>query len=128
MKDLVAPVSNKTWHSVPSNSFPMVCTCSDIGNDSSTLILLFLDLSTFPKYVVLKSEFSSNLMVLNISDCIPLYTSKYSSFNLSGVSLKSNSNLTSISFLLCNLSLFYSSFTVLILKLWRFFECLSYCI
>ena len=38
-----------------------------MGKDSSTLSLLFLDLSDFPKYVVLKSEFSSNLMVFIIS-------------------------------------------------------------
>ena len=34
-----------------------VYPCSDIGNVSSTLILLALVLSTLPKYVVLKSEF-----------------------------------------------------------------------
>ena len=63
----------------------MVCPSSDMGKDSSALILLFLDLSTFPKYVVLRSEFSSNLVVLNISNCIPSYTSNYSSLNMSGV-------------------------------------------
>ena len=57
MNDLLAPVSNSICHSVPSNTFPIMYPCSDIGNDSSALILLFLDLSTFPKYVVLKSEF-----------------------------------------------------------------------
>ena len=56
----------------------MVYPCSDMGNDSSALILLFLDLSAFSKYVVLRSEFSTNLVVLNISDYIPSYTSKYS--------------------------------------------------
>ena len=79
MNNLLAPVSNNIWHSVPSSSFPIVYHSSDIGKDSSALNLLFYDLSTFPKYVVLKFEFSSHLMVLNISDCIPSYTSKYSS-------------------------------------------------
>ena len=62
-----------------------------MGKDSSALILSFLDLSEFPKYVVLRSEFSSNLIVLNISDCIPSYMSKYSSFNISSVGPNSNS-------------------------------------
>ena len=44
----------------------MVYPCADTGKDSSALILLFLDLSAFPKYVALRSEFSSNLIVLNI--------------------------------------------------------------
>ena len=83
MKDLLAPVSNHIWHSVPSNKFTIVYPCSDIGKDSSTLILLSLDLSHFPKYVVLRSEFSSNPVVFNISDCIPWYTSKYSFLNIS---------------------------------------------
>ena len=85
MNDLLVPVSSNIWHSVPSNNFPIVYPCSDTGKDSSALILLFLGLSAFPKYVVLKSEFSSNLVVLNISNYIPSYTSKYSSFNKSGV-------------------------------------------
>ena len=85
MKDLLTPVSNNIWYSVPSNNFPIVYPCSDIGKDFSALILLFLGLSTFSKYVVLKSEFSQNLVVLNISDYMPSYTSKYSSFNLSGL-------------------------------------------
>ena len=42
-----------------------------MGKDSSALILSFLDLSYFPKYVVLRSEFSSDLVVFNISDGIP---------------------------------------------------------
>ena len=41
-----------------------------MGKDSSALSLSFLALSDFPKYVVLKSEFSSNLVVLTISECI----------------------------------------------------------
>ena len=53
--------------------------------DSSALSLSFLALSDFPKYVVLKSEFSTNLVVLTISDWIPLYTPRYSSFNTFGV-------------------------------------------
>ena len=65
--------------------FPMVYPCSDMGKDSSALSLLFLDLAAFPRYVVLRSEFSSNLVVLNVSDCIPSYTSKNSSLNMSGV-------------------------------------------
>ena len=59
MKDLLAPVSNNIWHSVPSNSFPNMYPCSDMGKASSALCLSFLDLSDFPKYVVLRSEFSS---------------------------------------------------------------------
>ena len=97
INDFLAPVSNNTSHSVQSNSFPMVYPCSDIGNDSSALTLLILDVSTFPTYVVLQSEFSSNLVVLNMSDYIPLYMSRYSLFNFSGVSPKSNSK-TSLSF------------------------------
>ena len=63
----------------------MVYPCSDMGKDSSALIFLFLDLSAFLKYVVLRSEFLSNPVVLNISDCMPSYTSKYSSLYMSGV-------------------------------------------
>ena len=65
-----------------------------MGKDSSTLILLFLDLSAFPKYVVLRSEFLLNLVVFNISDFISLYMSKYSFFNISGVRPKSNSYIS----------------------------------
>ena len=68
MKDLLAVVSNNISYSVPSNSFPNVYPCSDIGKDSSAFILSFLYLSDFPKYVRLRSEFLSNLVVLNISD------------------------------------------------------------
>ena len=67
MKDILAPVSNNICHSVLSNSFPNVYPCSDI-KDSSALILLFLDRSAFPNYVVLRSEFSSNLVVFSTSD------------------------------------------------------------
>ena len=67
-----------------------------MGKGSSTLILLFLDLSNFPKYVVLRSEISSNLVVFHISNCIHSYTSKYSSFNISDVGPNSNS-ITSLS-------------------------------
>ena len=56
-----------------------------MGNNSSALSLSFLDLSDFPKYVVLKSEFSSTLVVFAISDWTPSYTSRYSSFNTSSV-------------------------------------------
>ena len=42
--------------------------CSDMGKDSSALSLSFLDLFDFPKYVVLKSQFSSHLVVFTISD------------------------------------------------------------
>ena len=99
MKDLLAPVSNGIWHSVPFNSYPIVYPYSDIRNDPSALILLFLNLPTFPKYVVLKSDFSPHFVVFNISDCIPLYTSSYSSFNLPGMSPKSNSNMSPSSFI-----------------------------
>ena len=47
-----------------------------MGKDFSALILSFLDLSDFPKYVVLRSKFLSNLVVFNISDCTPWYMSK----------------------------------------------------
>ena len=56
-----------------------------MGKDSSSLSLSFLDLSDFPKYVVLKSEFSLNLVVFTIADWIPSYTLRYSSFNISSV-------------------------------------------
>ena len=56
-----------------------------MGKDSSALSLSFLDLFDFPKYVVLKSEFLSNLVVFTISDWILSYMSRYSSFNISGV-------------------------------------------
>ena len=72
----------------------MVYSCPDMEKGSSALIPLSLDLPTFPKYVLLRSEFSSNLVVFNISDCIPLYTSKYSSPNMSCVGPKSNSYLS----------------------------------
>ena len=62
-----------------------------IGNDSSALNLLLLPLSTLPRYVVLRSEFSSNLVALTVSNWIPSYTSRYSSHNLSVVLPKSNS-------------------------------------
>ena len=69
-----------------------MCTLvPDMGKDSSTLSLSFLDLSDFPRYIVLRSEFSSNLEVFGISDWIPLYTSKYFSFKIFGVGPKSNS-------------------------------------
>ena len=51
-----------------SNNFHNVYPCSDMGKDSSALSLSFLDLSHFPKYVVLRYEFSSNLVVFTISD------------------------------------------------------------
>ena len=76
MKDLLGPVSNGIRHSVLCNNFPNMYPCSGMGKDSSALILSFLDLSDFPNYVVLRSEFSSNLVVFTISDCIPSYTSK----------------------------------------------------
>ena len=71
MRDLLAPVSNNNWHSVPSNNFPNVYPCSDKVKDSSALSLSFLNLCDFFKYVVLRSKFSSNLVVFSISDCIP---------------------------------------------------------
>ena len=82
---------NTFFNSVLSNNFPNVYPCCDMGKDSSALSLSFLDLSDFPRYVVLKSEFSSDLVVLTISDWIPLYTSKYASFNIFGVGPKSTS-------------------------------------
>ena len=51
----------------------MYTLASDMGKDSSALSLSFLVLSDFLKYVVLKSEFPSNLVVLTISDWIPSY-------------------------------------------------------
>ena len=71
----------------------MACTALHNRNDSPALILLFLIMSTLPKYVVLKSEFSSNLVVLNISGWNPSYTSKYPPFHCCGVSPKFNSNI-----------------------------------
>ena len=49
INDLLAPVSNNIWNSVPSNSFPIVYLGSDIGNASYTLILLALVMSTLSK-------------------------------------------------------------------------------
>ena len=40
------------------------------------------------KYIVLKSEFSSNLVVFNIYDLIPSYLSKNSPFDLSEISAR----------------------------------------
>ena len=68
MNDLLTPASNSNWHAVPSNSLPNVYPCPEMGNDSYTFNLSFLVLSDLPKYVVLKSEFSSNLVVFTISD------------------------------------------------------------
>ena len=42
-----------------------------MGRDSLALSLSFLDLSDFPRHVVLKSEFSSNLVVLTILTGFP---------------------------------------------------------
>ena len=61
-------MSNNIWHSVSSNSFPNMYPCSDMGKDSSALSLSFLDQSDFPKYELFRSEFLSNLVVLNTSD------------------------------------------------------------
>ena len=66
MNYLLAPVSKSISHSMPSNNFPTVYYCSDIGNFSSALILLALVMSILPKYVMLKSEFSLNLVVLSL--------------------------------------------------------------
>ena len=66
MNGLLVLVCNNTSHSVPSNNFPIVYPCSDIENDSSALILLVIHVFIFPKYVVLKSEFSSNLVLYKI--------------------------------------------------------------
>ena len=68
MNNLLAPVSNSSRHSVPSNNLPNVYPCSDMGNDSSAFSLLLLALSDLPKYAVLKSKFSSNLVVFTTSD------------------------------------------------------------
>ena len=57
INDLLAPVSYNIWHSVPSNKFPTIYPCSDIGIYSSVLILLALVKSVLSKYVILKSEF-----------------------------------------------------------------------
>ena len=73
-------LSNNIWHSVPSNSFPIIYPCSDIGNFSSALILLVLVISILTNYVVLKSEFPSNLVVLITSEWMPSCMSKYSPF------------------------------------------------
>ena len=100
MNDLLTPVSNSNWHCVPSNNLPNVYPCSDMGNDSSALSLSHFALSDLPKYIVLRSKFSSNLVVLTTSNWIPSYTSRYSFFNTSGVTLKSSSTMSSFSFVL----------------------------
>ena len=91
MNDLLAPVSSSHWYSVPYNNLPNVYMCSDTGNDSSAFNLSFLSLSDLPKYVILISELSSNLVVLTISDWIPSYTSRYFLCSTFGKTLKSNS-------------------------------------
>ena len=91
MKDLLAPMSNSSWHSVTSNSLPEVYPCSDIVNDSSAFNLCWFSLSTLPKCVMLKSELSSNLLELTISEWIPSYMSMYSSCNFCGIVPKANS-------------------------------------
>ena len=53
-----------------------------------------------PKYVVLKSEFSSNLVVSTISDLTPLYLSNYSSCDLLEPSIRFMSSKDSFTFLL----------------------------
>ena len=68
---------------MPCISFPTIYPCSDIGNIASALILLALVMSLQPKDVVLRLEFSSNVVVLNTSDLTPSYMSKYSPHNLS---------------------------------------------
>ena len=95
---------------MPSNSIPTIYPYSDIGNFSSTLIFLALVMFILPKYVVLKSEFSSNVVVLNTSYLTPSYMSKYSPLYLSGVSPKSISN-TCLSFSF-NLSYIFLLFLV----------------
>ena len=94
MNDLLVPVSKSNGDFVPSNSFPNVYPCSDIGKDSSALSLSFLDLTNFPQHVVCKFEFLSNLVVFTISDWIPSYMLRYSSFNISSVGPKSTSILS----------------------------------
>ena len=69
-----------------------------MGKDSSPLRLSILDLSDFPKYVVLKSEFSLNLVVFTISDWIPSYALRYSSYDTSGIGPKSISTIPFSSF------------------------------
>ena len=49
-------------------------------------------MSILPKYVVLRSELSSNLVALNTSNLTPSCMSKYSPLNLSGLLPKTNSN------------------------------------
>ena len=93
INDLLSPVSNFIWHSVPSSNFPTVCPCSDIAKFSPALILVALVMSVFRKYVVLKSEISRNLVLFDTFDWTPSYTSKYSLPNFSGLSPKSISNV-----------------------------------
>ena len=69
-----------------------------MGKDSSAFSLSFLDLSDFPKYVELQSEFLLNLVVFTISYWIPSYMSRYSSFNISGAGPKSSSIISFSSF------------------------------
>ena len=47
-----------------------------------TLIIMSLVMSILPKYVVLKSALSSNLVTCDISAYMPSYLWKYSSFSL----------------------------------------------
>ena len=95
-----------------------------MGKHSSALSLSFLYLSDFPKYVVLKSEFSSNLVVFAIYEWILSYMLRYSSFNIPGVGPEPTST---IYFSSLASEWFLQIFTELMPKLWKFFWCLSCC-
>ena len=70
---MLAPISNSSWHSVPSSNLPDVYPCSEIGNDSSAFSLSFLELTDLPKYVVLRSEFSLNLKPCGVYYLLTIY-------------------------------------------------------
>ena len=90
MNDLLAPVSKCICHSVPSNTFPILLPCSDIGNFSSAFILADLVISIPPMYVLPYYECFIKLCSIQYFDLTPLSISKTSLISL-GVSPKSTS-------------------------------------
>ena len=83
-------VSNNIQQLVPSNKFPEANPCPVIGNLPSAFTFLSLVIFVHPKYVVLKSEFSTNL--LEYISCVLTfsYTSKYLAFTVSESNTKVN--------------------------------------
>ena len=79
-----------------------LCTLVQRLGIFSALIIISLVMSILPKYAILWSVLSSNLVTCDISVYIPSYLPKYSSFNLS----------PSNSVLLLDLCLFSNCYTI----------------